>query len=56
VLVATVKALKAPRAATPDGGQSRRWRPEIPNLARHLGIVREFGNQTPSFAINRFPR
>src|SRR5713226_1649116 len=52
VLVATVKALK-PHAGDPDGGVEAI---EIgsANLARHLGIVREFG-VNPVVAINRFP-
>jgi formate--tetrahydrofolate ligase len=52
VLVATVKALKH-HAGDPDGG------PEAieigsGNLARHLGIVREFGLNAV-VAVNRFP-
>jgi len=52
VLVATVKALKH-HAGQPDGG------PEAietgsANLARHLGIVREFGLNAV-VAVNRFP-
>ena len=52
VLVATVKALKH-HAGNPDGGLEAI---EIgsANLARHLGIVREFG-VNPVVAINRFP-
>jgi formate--tetrahydrofolate ligase len=52
VLVATVKALKH-HAGDPDGGADAI---EIgaANLARHLGIVREFG-VNPVVAINRFP-
>jgi formate--tetrahydrofolate ligase len=52
VLVATVKALKH-HAGDPDGGLDAI---EIgaANLARHLGIVREFG-VNPVVAINRFP-
>jgi formate--tetrahydrofolate ligase len=52
VLVATVKALKH-HAGDPDGGLDAI---EIgsANLARHLGIVREFG-VSPVVAINRFP-
>jgi methylenetetrahydrofolate dehydrogenase (NADP+)/methenyltetrahydrofolate cyclohydrolase/formyltetrahydrofolate synthetase/formate--tetrahydrofolate ligase len=45
VLVATVKALKH-HGGDPEAG--------IPNLARHLGIVREFGIN-PVVAVNRFP-
>src|SRR5215471_18701739 len=52
VLVATVKALKH-HGGNPDGGL-----PEIEvgaaNLARHLGIVREFGLNAV-VAVNRFP-
>jgi formyltetrahydrofolate synthetase len=52
VLVATVKALKH-HGGNPDGGL-----PAIENgaenLARHIGIVREFG-VNPVVAINRFP-
>jgi formate--tetrahydrofolate ligase len=52
VVVATVKALKH-HAGDPDGGLDAI---EIgaANLARHLGIVREFG-VNPVVAINRFP-
>ena len=52
VLVATVKALKH-HAGQPDGGVEA---VEIgsANLARHLGIVRQFGLQAV-VAINRFP-
>jgi formyltetrahydrofolate synthetase len=52
VLVATVKALKH-HAGDPDGGAAAI---EIgsANLARHIGIVREFGIN-PVVAINRFP-
>jgi formate--tetrahydrofolate ligase len=52
VLVATVKALKH-HARDPDGGPSA---VEIgtANLARHLGIVREFGLNAV-VAVNRFP-
>src|SRR5262249_6012385 len=52
VLVATVKALKH-HAADPDGGVKA---VEIgaANLARHLGIVRQFGLKAV-VAVNRFP-
>ena len=52
VLVATVKALKH-HGGDPDGGIEAI---EIgaANLARHIGIVREFGI-TPVVAVNRFP-
>src|SRR5438874_10501412 len=52
VLVATVKALKH-HAKDPDGGSEAI---EIggANLARHLGIVREFGLNAV-VAVNRFP-
>jgi len=52
VLVATVKALKH-HAGEPDGGAEAI---EIggANLARHLGIVREFGLNAV-VAVNRFP-
>jgi formyltetrahydrofolate synthetase len=52
VLVATVKALKH-HGGDPDGG-IKAMEAGIPNLARHLGIVREFGIN-PVVAINRFP-
>jgi formyltetrahydrofolate synthetase len=52
VLVATVKALKH-HAGDPDGG-ARAIEIGAANLARHLGIVREFG-VNPVVAINRFP-
>src|SRR5256714_2012955 len=52
VLVATVKALKH-HAGDPDGGL-RAIETGAANLARHLGIVREFG-VNPVVAINRFP-
>jgi formyltetrahydrofolate synthetase len=52
VLVATVKALK-PHAGDPDGGLDA-IETGAANLARHLGIVREFG-VNPVVAINRFP-
>src|SRR5881227_3705483 len=52
VLVATVKALKH-HAGAPDGGIEA-VEVGAANLARHLGIVREFG-VNPVVAINRFP-
>jgi formate--tetrahydrofolate ligase len=52
VLVATIKALKH-HAGDPDGG-SKAIETGAANLARHLGIVREFG-VNPVVAINRFP-
>jgi formyltetrahydrofolate synthetase len=52
VLVATVKALKH-HAGDPDGG-AKAVEIGAANLARHLGIVREFG-VNPVVAINRFP-
>src|SRR5262249_10420056 len=52
VLVATVKALKH-HGEDPDGGIEA-MEAGIPNLARHLGIVREFGIN-PVVAVNRFP-
>ena len=52
VLVATVKALKH-HAGDPDGG-AKAIEIGAANLARHLGIVREFG-VNPVVAINRFP-
>jgi formate--tetrahydrofolate ligase len=52
VLVATVKALKH-HGGDPDGGVEA-MEAGIPNLARHLGIVREFGIN-PVVAVNRFP-
>jgi formyltetrahydrofolate synthetase len=52
VLVATVKALKH-HAGDPDGG-AQAIETGAANLARHLGIVREFG-VNPVVAINRFP-
>jgi formate--tetrahydrofolate ligase len=52
VLVATVKALKH-HGGDPDGGIEA-MEAGIPNLARHLGIVREFGIN-PVVAVNRFP-
>src|SRR5438128_4358436 len=52
VLVATVKALKH-HGGDPDGGLEA-IETGAANLARHLGIVREFG-ANPVVAINRFP-
>jgi formate--tetrahydrofolate ligase len=52
VLVATVKALKH-HGGDPDGGIEA-MEAGVPNLARHLGIVREFG-VNPVVAVNRFP-
>jgi formate--tetrahydrofolate ligase len=52
VLVATVKALKH-HGGDPNGGIEA-MEAGIPNLARHLGIVREFGIN-PVVAVNRFP-
>src|SRR5438477_2718274 len=52
VLVATVKALKH-HAGEPDGGLDA-IETGSANLARHIGIVREFG-VNPVVAINRFP-
>jgi formate--tetrahydrofolate ligase len=52
VLVATVKALKH-HAGNPDGGLDA-IETGAANLARHIGIVREFG-VNPVVAINRFP-
>jgi formyltetrahydrofolate synthetase len=52
VLVATVKALKH-HGGDPDGGAAA-IEAGAANLARHLGIVREFG-VNPVVAINRFP-
>ena len=52
VLVATVKALKH-HAGDPDGGAAAIERGAA-NLARHLGIIREYG-VNPVVAINRFP-
>jgi formate--tetrahydrofolate ligase len=52
VLVATVKALKH-HGGDPDGGLDA-IETGAANLARHLGIVREFG-VNPVVAINRFP-
>jgi formate--tetrahydrofolate ligase len=52
VLVATVKALKH-HSGDPDGGVEA-LEAGAANLARHIGIVREFGIN-PVVAINRFP-
>src|SRR6478672_3342356 len=52
VLVATVKALKH-HGGDPDGGIEA-MEAGVPNLARHLAIVREFG-MSPVVAVNRFP-
>ena len=52
VLVATVKALKH-HGGDPDGGIEA-MEAGIPNLARHLGIIHEFGIN-PVVAVNRFP-
>jgi formate--tetrahydrofolate ligase len=52
VLVATVKALKH-HGGDPNGGIAA-IETGAANLARHLGIVREFG-VNPVVAINRFP-
>src|SRR4051794_28652205 len=52
VLVATVKALKH-HGGAPDGG-AEAIEIGAANLARHIGIVREFGIN-PVVAINRFP-
>jgi formyltetrahydrofolate synthetase len=52
VLVATVKALKH-HGGAPDGGIEAIERGAA-NLARHLGIVREFGLNAV-VAVNRFP-
>jgi formyltetrahydrofolate synthetase len=52
VLVATVKALKH-HGGDPDGGVEAIARGSA-NLARHLGIVREFGLNAV-VAVNRFP-
>jgi len=52
VLVATVKALKH-HAGDPDGGIEA-IDAGAANLARHIGIVREFGIN-PVVAVNRFP-
>jgi formate--tetrahydrofolate ligase len=52
VLVATVKALKH-HGGDPDGGLAE-IEDGAANLARHLGIVREFGLKAV-VAVNRFP-
>src|SRR6266496_4368034 len=52
VLVATVKALKH-HGGNPDGGLEA-VEAGVANLARHIGIVREFGIN-PVVAVNRFP-
>ncbi len=52
VLVATVKALKH-HSGDPDGGVAA-IEEGAANLARHIGIVREFGIN-PVVAVNRFP-
>ncbi|HEX7526939.1 MAG TPA: formate--tetrahydrofolate ligase [Gaiellaceae bacterium] len=52
VLVTTVKALKH-HAGDPDGGIEA-IETGAANMARHIGIVREFGIK-PVVAINRFP-
>jgi formate--tetrahydrofolate ligase len=52
VLVATVKALKH-HAGEPDGGFDA-IETGAANMARHLGIIREFG-LNPVVAVNRFP-
>ena len=52
VLVTTVKALKH-HAGDPDGGIEA-IETGAANMARHIGIVREFGIN-PVVAINRFP-
>ncbi|MGZ8716726.1 MAG: formate--tetrahydrofolate ligase [Gaiellaceae bacterium] len=52
VLVTTVKALKH-HAGDPDGGIEA-TETGAANMARHIGIVREFGIN-PVVAINRFP-
>jgi formate--tetrahydrofolate ligase len=52
VLVATVKALKH-HAGDPDGGIEA-IEAGAANMARHIGIVREFGIN-PVVAVNRFP-
>jgi formyltetrahydrofolate synthetase len=52
VVVATVKALKH-HAGDPDGGIEA-IEVGAANLARHIGIVREFGIN-PVVAVNRFP-
>src|SRR5881398_1537497 len=52
VLVATVKALKH-HGGNPEGG-AKAIEAGSANLARHLGIIREFGIN-PVVAVNRFP-
>ncbi len=52
VLVATVRSLKH-HGGDPDGGLAA-IEQGAPNLARHIGIVREFG-LSPVVAVNRFP-
>ncbi len=52
VLVATVRALKH-HGGNPEGGLEAVER-GAPNLARHIGIVREFGLNAV-VAVNRFP-
>jgi formate--tetrahydrofolate ligase len=52
VLVATVKALKH-HAGAPDGGTDA-IETGAANMARHIGIIREFG-LNPVVAVNRFP-
>jgi formyltetrahydrofolate synthetase len=52
VLVATVRALKH-HAGDPDGGLDA-IEPGAANLARHIGIVKEFGLQAV-VGVNRFP-
>ncbi len=52
VLVATVKALKH-HAGDPDGGTGA-IEVGAANMARHIGIIREFGIN-PVVAVNRFP-
>ena len=52
IVVATVRALKH-HAGEPDGGPAAVERGAA-NLARHLGIVREFGLRAV-VAVNRFP-
>ncbi len=52
VLVATVKALKH-HAGDPNGGNDA-IETGAANMARHIGIIREFGIN-PVVAVNRFP-
>jgi formate--tetrahydrofolate ligase len=52
VLVATVKALKH-HAGDPEGGTDA-IETGAANMARHIGIIREFG-LNPVVAVNRFP-